>query len=247
MKSIYIYSKCYLIILSFIFSIFSSTAWAMLNEFSDEEQKQTLKTKKKDKNSENCKGDCETKDTNCTSALKKDVQNKKTNNRIWYDGGCCKGGCSTQVNTYPVSQKGYYENIGRYKLFRSSFLNGAAYTLVPEICRDVLEYKGYSRASKLVPTLVQGGMIAYNSSSYLPTITGILVRTGSRQLGFSERDSTIAASTAAVITTLSQKLIFSKDTAVDCIVDVAIGLIGSFTGSALVLKAKSWVYNLFGY
>ncbi|MBP6951540.1 MAG: hypothetical protein KBD36_05620 [Alphaproteobacteria bacterium] len=161
-----------------------------------------------------------------------------------YGWGC--GPCSP-LSAYPASQRGYYEEPEKYELFFSSFLRGGAYTLLPELFRDVLEFRGYSRASNVVATIIQGGIIAYNTSSYAPAAAGILVKTGLNKLGFSERSSTIAGSTAAVIASLSQKLIFSSESVLDCVVDVTIGVAGSYAGSILALKAKSWVYNFCGF
>jgi hypothetical protein len=229
-----------LLIFAFISSIFSSTAFSMMDDFSDTDKRQTCKNKKK------CPSDCEDKVDN-KSLIKREGKDKNASNRLWYDGGCCTGGCSTQVNTYPTSQGEYDEEIGRYNIFYSSFLNGAAYTLLPELIRDTLEFRGYSRVSNVVATIVQGGMIVYNTSSYAPVVVGTLVRTSFNQLGFSQQDSIAAGITASIVTSFSQKLIFSQETVLNCLVDVGIGVAGSYTGSALALKAKSWAYELFGY
>jgi hypothetical protein len=232
--------KKLLLVFAFISSIFSSTAFAMTDDFSDTEKRQTCKNKKK------CPSDCEDKIDN-RSIIKGEIKDKNASNRFWYDGGCCTGGCSTQVNTYPISQGEYDEGIGRYKIFHLSFLNGAAYTLLPELIRDTLEFRGYSRISNVVATIVQGGMIVYNTSSYAPVVVGTLVRTSFSQLGFSQQDSITAGITASIVTSFSQKLIFSQEMVLDCLVDVGIGVVGSYAGSTLALKAKSWAYELFGY
>lgn len=230
-----------LLIFAFVSLIFSSTAFAMTDDFADTDKRQTCKNKKK------CPSDCEDK-IDKKSIVKDEVKkDKNASNRLWYDGGCCTGGCSTQVNTYPTSQGEYDEEIGRYKIFYSSFLNGAAYTLLPELIRDTLEFRGYSRVSNAVATIAQGGMIVYNTSSYAPVVVGTLVRTSFSQLGFSQQDSITAGITASIVTSFSQKLIFSQETMLDCLVDVGIGVAGSYAGSALALKAKSWAYELFGY
>lgn len=239
------YIKKLLLIFAFILSIFSSTAWAMMDNLSDVEEKQICKVKPKKKTNKKCLNNCENK-TDGDTVAKEDSQVKNARNRLWYDGGCCTGGCATQVNTYPTGQGEYDEEISRYKIFSSSFINGAAYTFLPELIRDVLEFRGYSRASNIVPTIVQSGMILYNTSSYAPVVTGMLVRTGFRQVGFSQQGSNTAGITAAIVISLSQKLIFSEETALDSIVDVAMGVGGSYMGSTLALKAKSWIYNLCG-
>ncbi|MBP6951032.1 MAG: hypothetical protein KBD36_00030 [Alphaproteobacteria bacterium] len=85
-------------------------------------------------------------------------------------------------------------------------------------------------------------MIVYNTSSYAPTITGMVVRVGFSQLGFSHQTSATAGNTAAIVASFSQKLILSQETVLDCMVDVAIGA----AGSNLALKANSWIYELWG-
>ncbi|MBY0273677.1 MAG: hypothetical protein K2X02_09800 [Alphaproteobacteria bacterium] len=241
-NNIWLCLKNSFLLFAVILSIFSSTVWAMTDDLSDIEKRQTAKNK----NGKKCLDNCGDKSDGNIIA-KKDSQDKNASNRLWYDGRCCSGGCSTQVNTHPTSQGEHDEEISRYKIFSSSFINGAAYTLVPELIRDALEFKGYSRASNIVSTIVQSGMIIYNTSSYAPVVTGTIVRIGFRQLGFSQQDSNTAGITVAIVTTLTQKLIFSEETALDCIVDVALGVGGSYMGSTLALKAKSWVYQLFGY
>ena len=176
-----------------------------------------------------------------------DIQNKQARQRLLYDGGCCKGACTShtsQPNAYPITQKGHDAEIDKYQLFRSSFLSGAAYSLLPEIFRDILDSKGYFQTSDIVATIIQGGIIVYNTSSYVPTITGMSVRYGLNQLGFSRQASTVAGSTTAIAASLSQKLIFSQESVFDCVIDCALGVSGSYTGSTLALKTKSWVYEL---
>jgi hypothetical protein len=94
--------------------------------------------------------------------------------------------------------------------------------------------------------IIQGGMIVYITSSYTPVVTGIAVRTGFNQLGFSNQSSAIAGSTASIAASLIQRLIVSHETVLDCVVDVAIGVAGSYSGSILALKAKSLIYDLWG-
>lgn len=226
-------------------SIFLSTASAMEDDVSGIEERQISKTKKKsreEKRLDNCKSGT----NNSVTTMRSDGQDERTKNRIWYDGGCCKGGCTTPANTYATDQReaNVETGIDRYKLFRSSFLSGAVYSLVPEIVRDSLESRGYAGASNIVATIIQGGMIVYNSSSYVAPVTGIVIRISFSQLGFSSQTSSIAGSTAAIAASLSQKLIFSHETVLDSVIDVAIGVAGSYTGSTLALKAKTWVYEL---
>jgi hypothetical protein len=218
----------------------------MEEDVSGIEERQTCKTKKK--STEKCEDNCESETSNGTVTVRGDSQDERAKNRIWYDGGCCKGGCTTPANTYATGQResDTETEIDRYTLFRSSFLSGAAYSLVPEIVRDSLESRGYLRASNIVATLIQGGMIVYYSSSYVAPVTGMVVRIGCGQLGFSPQTSTIAGSTAAIAASLSQKMIFSHETVLDSMVDVAIGVAGSYAGSTLALKAKAWVYGLWG-
>lgn len=240
--------KKLLLIFTFVLSIISSTSWAMEDDVSGTEEKQICKTKKK--STEKCEDNCESETSNGTTVMRGDGQDERAKNRIWYDGGCCKGGCTTQPNTYATGQReddtDIEIEIDRYQLFTSSFLSGAAYSLVPEIVRDGLESRGYPRASNIVATIILGGMIVYNSPSYIAPVTGMVVRISCDQLGFSPKTSAIAGSTAAIAASLSQKLIYSHETVLDSVVDVAIGVAGSYTGSALALKAKTWVYSLWG-
>lgn len=238
--------KKILLIFTFMLSIISSTVWAMEDDLSGIEERQICNTKKK--SSEKCLDNCESETDNGTAAMRMDSQDKRIKNRIWYDGGCCKGGCTTQPNTYATGQRedDTEIEIDRYQLFTSSFLSGAAYSLVPEIIRDALESRGYPRTSNIVATIILGGMIVYNSSSYIAPVTGMVVRIGCDQLGFSPQNSAIAGSTAAIAASLSQKLIYSHETVLDSVVDVAIGVAGSYAGSTLALKAKTWVYSLWG-
>ena len=101
--------KKLLLIFAFISLTFSLAAFAMTDDFSDTEKRQTCKNKKK------CLSNCEDKIDN-KSLVKGEAKNKNARNRLWYDGGCCTGGCSTQVNTYPTSQGEHDEEIGRYKI-----------------------------------------------------------------------------------------------------------------------------------
>lgn len=133
--------------------------------------------------------------------------------------------------------------LSRYQLFSSSFLSGVAYSVLPEIVRDALDSRGYSVTSNIGATLVQGGLIAYNTASYVPTITGFAVKIGFKNLGFSEQTSTTLASTAAVLASVVPALIFSPETATDCVVNCSVAIAGSYAGSTIALRAKSWIYD----
>lgn len=209
-----------------IFSFQSHSLCMTSDDFSGIEERKGQLCKKK--NSKNCTDSCE-----------------RERNNIWYAGGCCQGAC-TQVNSLSANQGKLDEEISRFELFGSSFFRGVAYSLIPEVSRDILGSKGYYRASNVVATIIQGGMIYYNSS-YVPAITGMVVKTSFSKLGFSDQVSTTVGVTMAITASLSQKLIFSQETVLDSMIDVAIGVSGSFSGSYLALKAKSWVYNLCGY
>ena len=147
----------------------------------------------------------------------------------------------------------YFEKDGPHspptglKLLGYSFLNGAAYSLFPEIVRDVLDFRGYSGVSNIAATLVQAGLIAYNTTSYVPTIAGFTVKNGFSYLGFSEETSTTAGSTAAVLSNVVSGLILEQEPAIDCVVNCAIAVCGSYAGSTLALKAKALAYDNFDY
>lgn len=195
--------------------------------------------KDKNKSSGTCSDSCEPEKDNS----RKNVQEEQAKNTMWYAGGC--GPCVTPVSTYATGQEDVTETeIDRYTLFSTSFLSGAAYSLVPEIVRDLLVSRGYHGVSNAVATIVQGGMIVYYSPSYIAPITGMVVRIGCSQLGFSPQASATAGSTVAVVLSLSEKLVFSQETILDSVVDIAIGVAGSYAGSTLAFKAKSWVYGL---
>ncbi|MBP9691726.1 MAG: hypothetical protein KBD90_00135 [Alphaproteobacteria bacterium] len=228
--------KNFLLIFTFILSVFPSTTWAMIDDLSEKEGR------KIGKNNIKCSNSCESEKNNCTLVKKENAQDERKKNNIWYAGGCCQGSC-TQVNSLSANQGKFDEEISGVELFSSSFFRGAAYSLIPEVFRDTLESRGYYQASNVVTTIIQGGMIYYNSS-YVPAITGIVVRTGFNKLGFSDQVSTNVGVTLAIAASLSQKLIFSQETVLDSIIDVAIGVSGSFSGSYLAVKAKSWVYKL---
>ena len=218
--------KIFTVLIMAIFSFQSPSLCMMDDDFSSTKERKGQLCKKK--NSENCTDSCERKGSN-----------------IWYAGGCCQGAC-TQVNSLSANQGKFDEEISGLELFSSSFFRGAAYSLIPEVFRDALDSRGYYRASNIVATIIQGGMIYYNSS-YVPAITGMVVRTSFSKLGFSDQVSTNVGVTVAIAASLSQKLIFSQETVLDSMIDVVIGVSGSFAGSSLALKAKSWVYKLFGY
>lgn len=174
---------------------------------------------------------------------RKSIQGEQEKNTIWYDGGC--GPCATPTNTYSIGLEGVKEEeIDKYELFNTSVLRGAAYTLVPEIMRDTLVSKGYPQMSNVAATMIQGGMIVYHSSSYIPLMTGMIIKTGCSQLGFSPQVSSTAGSIATILLSLSEKLIFSQETIVESMVDIAIGVAGNYAGSTLALKAKSCIYGL---
>lgn len=236
------YAKSLLLIFTFIFS---STTWSMTDEFPNTEGKRIYKftAKDKDKDNKDCRKRCEVE---ASATSRQDDTQTARRYGLLYDGVCCKGCCASQLSTY-AGQGEHHEQIDRYQLFSSSFLYGAVCNLVPEVCRDALEARGYPpRTSTVMATIIQGVMIAYNTSSYMPTIAGIAVRVGFSHLGFSDQASVIAGSTAAIVTSLSQKLIFSHETALDCMIDCALGVAGSYTGSSLALKAKSLIYERWG-
>jgi len=132
-------------------------------------------------------------------------------------------------------------------LFRSSFVSGAAYSLIPEVIKDGIEFSGYpKKAANVAAMVAQGAMVAYNTvdplnpPSYASTITGMAARYGSDYLGYSNDTSIIVGSTVAVVTTV---LFSPEETTLDCITGCAIALAGSYAGSTLALKAKSWIYD----
>jgi hypothetical protein len=132
-------------------------------------------------------------------------------------------------------------------LFRSSFVSGAAYSLIPEIIKDGIEFSGYpKKAANVAAIVAQGAMVAYNTvnplnpSSYASTITGMAARYGSDYLGYSKDTSIVVGSTVAIVTTV---LFSPEETTLDCITGCAIALAGSYAGSTLALKAKSWIYD----
>ena len=226
-----------LLIFTFMLSIFSSTTWAMEDDLSSIEERQICKTKKK--SSAKCQDSCESEKDNGRES----VQGEQAKHNMSYVVGC--GPCVTPANTYAIGQiEGDAKTeIDRYTLLSSSFLNGAAYSLFPEIVRDALESRGYPRAS-VIATIIQGGMIVYNSPSYVAPITGMAVRIGCSQLGFSPQASSTVGIMVSIVVSLSQELIFSQETVFDSVVDVAIGVAGSYAGSTLAFRAKSWVYDL---
>ncbi|MBY0501025.1 MAG: hypothetical protein K2P93_03375 [Alphaproteobacteria bacterium] len=230
--------KKLLLIFAFIFSIFSSTAGAMMEDLFEKEERKVCKNK----SNIECSNFCESEKNNCTITKKENDQDERKRNNIWYAGGCCQGSC-TQVSSLSANQGKFDEEISGFELFGSSFFRGAAYSLIPEVFRDALDSKGYYQTSNVVTTIIQGGMIYYNSS-YVPAITGIVARTGCNKLGFSDQVSTNVGVTLAIAASLSQKLIFSQETMLDSIIDVTVGVSGSFSGSYLALKAKSWVYKV---
>ncbi|MBY0500455.1 MAG: hypothetical protein K2P93_00435 [Alphaproteobacteria bacterium] len=238
MKNINIYSylKQSLLIFTFILSLFSSQTWAMMEDFSDNKGKKIIKK---------CSNSCESEKSNCTISKQENAQDEHKRSNIWYAGGCCQGSC-TQVNSLSANQGKFDEEISSFELFSSSFFRGAAYSLIPEIFRDTLDSRGYYRASNAVATIIQGGMIYYNSS-YVPAITGMVVKTSFSKLGFSDQVSTTVGVTLAIAASFSQKLIFSQETMLDSMIDVAVGVSGSFAGSYLALKAKSRTYELCGW
>jgi hypothetical protein len=108
--------------------------------------------KTKDKSTETCSDNCESEKGN----YKKNIQEEQTKYKMLYVGGC--GPCITPVNTYGTGQReGNLEaESSKFALFRTSFLDGAAYSLVPEFIRDAMASRGYLRASTIVSTIVQG-------------------------------------------------------------------------------------------
>jgi hypothetical protein len=192
----------------------------------------------KNNSSAKCLDSCESEKDN----YRKSVQGEQAKHKMSYVGGC--GPCAPLTNTYATGQRGdnAETEIDRYTLFSSSFLSGAVYSLVPEIVRDALESRGCPRASAIA-ILVQGGMIVYNSPSYFAPLAGMTVRIGCSQLGFSPQASSTAGITVVIVGSLVQTLVFSQETVLDSVVDVAIGVAGSYAGSTLALKAKSWVYE----
>lgn len=192
----------------------------------------------KNKSSAKCLDSCESEKDN----YRKSIQGEQAKHKMSYVGGC--GPCAPITNTYATGQRGdnAETEIDRYTLFSSSFLSGAVYSLVPEIVRDALESRGCPLASAIA-IIVQGGMIVYNSPSYFAPIAGMAVRIGFSQFGFSPQASSTAGITVVIVGSLVQTLIFSQETVLDSVVDVAIGVAGSYAGSILALKAKSWVYE----
>jgi hypothetical protein len=125
-------------------------------------------------------------------------------------------------------------------LFRS-VSSGAVYSLVPELISDSVEYLGYSqRASSYAAMLVQAGLIAYTTYDYVPTLTGIAVRKSCNWLGVDSRVSSIAGTTAAVVTSVARA---SMDLDQEVLIDCGIAMAGSFVGSTWALHAKDWVYS----
>ena len=241
MKRIDMCLKKTLLMLILALSIFSSTVWAMTDDPSDIGEKSP---KARNKRSEDCLNSCGSEIKNNISPTGRDVRDGHAKPKVLYVGGCI---CAPQVNTYSTDQGEIDGEISRGYLFSSSFLSGAAYTVFPEISRDILEPRGYSRTSDVVAMMIQGGVILYSTSSYAPAITGIAVRYVFNELGFSPQASTIAGSTTAVAASFIQQLIFSHETVLDTVVDCAIGVAGSYAGSSLALKAKSKIYELCGY
>jgi len=130
------------------------------------------------------------------------------------------------------------------QLVTSSFLKGAAYSILPEIVRNVLESRRYYGLSKIAPTLIEAGLIVYNTESYIPIFTCFAVRRGFRSLGFSEETSTTAASTAAVLANVVPSLIFSQETSINYMLNCSLAILASYAGSTLALTAKS-CYNAY--
>lgn len=236
MKNVDMYFKKSLLMLTLVLSVFSSTVWAMTDDTLDIGEK-SPKTRKR---SEDCLNSRGSEIKNNISSSGRDVRDE---HKVLYVGGCI---CAPPINT-STGQGEIDEEISRGHLFSSSFLSGAAYTVLPEISRDILEPRGYSRASNIVAMMIQGGVILYSTSSYVPVVTGIAVRYAFSELGFSPQTSAIAGSTTAVAASLIQQLILSHETILDTAVDCTIGVIGSYAGSSLALKAKSKIYELFGY
>lgn len=133
-------------------------------------------------------------------------------------------------------------DISRYELFGPSLFSGAAYTLLPEVVRDVLHSAGYSRTSH-IPTLLQGVIVAYNPASCVPFIAGVSMRTGLMCLGFSEQTASVAGSVTFGVTSVAQGMVFAPETVTDYMVNCAAALVGS----CVVIKAKSWIYYRGGF
>lgn len=238
MKNVEMYFKKPLLMLILILSVFSSTVWAMTDDTLDIGEK-SPKTRKR---SEDCLNSCGSEIKNNISPSGRDVRDERAKPKVLYVGGCICAPINTSTGQGEIDGE-----ISRGHLFSSSFLSGAAYTVFPEISRDILEPRGYSRASDIVAMMLQGGVILYSTSSYVPVMTGIAVKYAFSELGFSPQVSAIAGSTTAVAASFVQQLIFSHETVLDTAVDCTIGVIGSYAGSSLALKAKSKIYELCGY
>lgn len=133
----------------------------------------------------------------------------------------------------------------KYNLFTASVARGAAYSFLPEFVKGILEARGHSGApADVAAIIVQGGITLYSTASYIPVMTGMVVRGGFHQLGFSQQTSAIAGSTASVLAVVSQNLSFNQDTFIDCVVDCSIAIAGSSLGSYLTLKATPWVCDI---
>jgi hypothetical protein len=155
-----------------------------------------------------------------------------------------KGTCSKRLTECQSENS----ELGNSQLFSSSFLSGAVYSLIPEMIRDGIEYTGYPELSNIAETVVQGGIILYNTEYYVPVIAGVAVRTiAAKCLGCSPQTSTTLGSTAAVLFSVVPALIFSQETALDCIVNCSLAVGGSYAGSTVALKAKSWIYDKWNY
>lgn len=240
MQNVDMYFKKTLSILILVLSVFSSAVFAMTDDTSDIGEKST---KTRNKYGEDCLNSCKSEIKSNISPTRKDALDERTKHKVLYVGGCI---CAP-INT-PTGQGEIDGEISRWHLFSSSFLSGAAYTIFPEISRDILESRGYSsRASNIVAMMIQGGVILYSTSSYAPVVTGIAVRYVFSELGFSPQASAIAGSTTAIAASFIHQLIFSHETILDTAVDCTIAVIGSYAGSSLALKAKSKIYEIFGY
>lgn len=106
-------------------------------------------SKSKNNTSRACSDSCEPEANN----RRKNTQEEQTKNTMWYAGGC--GPCGMPANTYATDQRvnDVETEIDKYTLLSTSFLSGAAYSLVPEIVTDVLTSRGYPRASTVVGRL----------------------------------------------------------------------------------------------
>lgn len=178
-----------------------------------------------------------------TIGMEKCLQNQFENHRLW---SIEKVGDFYQ-RTCPPQLRIYEKQLYRYELFGSSFISGAVDSLIPEFSRDFLVSRGYTiQQSNIAATVIQGGAIFCTTSYFsttpitihtvIPMITGIVVRSGCIYLGFSPQNSSIAGSTSAIITSVAQNLIFSQETAIDCMLGCAISMAGSYVGSTLALK-----------